>query len=51
MHQWFYQEKYLVEDELIFQYRKEAKKIINKNFGPEAWNEFIESVKNNRNER
>ncbi len=40
-----------VEDELIFEYRKEAKKIINKNFGPEAWDEFIESIKNNRNER
>jgi len=40
-----------VEDELIFTYRKEAKKIINKNFGPEAWNEFIESITNKRNER
>lgn len=40
-----------VEDELIFDYRKEAKKIINKNFGPEAWNEFIESITNKKNER
>lgn len=34
------------DDELIFNYRKEAKKIINKNFWPGAWEEFINSIKN-----
>jgi hypothetical protein len=37
-----------VEDELIFKYRKEAKKIVNKNFGEGAWEEFIQSVRNKK---
>ncbi len=40
-----------VDDELIFKYRIEAKKIIDSNFGDGAWQEFIESIKNKRNER
>jgi hypothetical protein len=38
-----------VEDELIFKYRKEAKKIVNTNFGEGAWEEFINSVRNKKN--
>ncbi len=34
-----------VQDRLIFNYRKEAKKIINKNFGEDAWEAFIQSLK------
>lgn len=34
-----------VEDEILFQYRKKAKKIINDNFGPDAWKEFVNSIK------
>lgn len=34
-----------VEDQLIFKFRKEAKKIVNENFGEGAWQEFIESVR------
>ena len=40
-----------IEDELVFKYRKRAKTILNKNFGPESWDEFIESIKSKRNER
>lgn len=38
-----------VEDELIFKYRKEAKKIINNNFGEGAWEEFINSLRDKKN--
>lgn len=39
-----------VDDEIVFKYRKEAKSIISKNFGPEVWNEFVESIQNKNNE-
>lgn len=34
-----------VEDEIIFKYRKQAKAIVDKNFGPDAWKEFVESIR------
>ena len=37
-----------VEDELILSYRKEAKKIVDANFGEGAWKEFIDSVRNKK---
>lgn len=38
-----------VEEQIVFQYRKEAKKIIEDNFGTEAWEEFIGSIKRSNN--
>lgn len=37
-----------VDDELVFNYRKEVKRIINKNFGEGVWEEFVQSVRNKR---
>lgn len=34
-----------VEDEIVTKYRVEAKKIICANFGKDAWNEFVNSIK------
>lgn len=39
-----------VDDELILKYRIQAKKIINENFGKEAWGEFVNSIRNKKNE-
>jgi hypothetical protein len=39
-----------VEEAIIFNYRKQAKKIIDTNFGPEAWDEFVQSIKKQHNE-
>ena len=39
-----------VDDELIFKYRKEAKEMVNTNFGEGTWEDFINSVRNKKNE-
>ena len=38
-----------VGDEIILEYRKEAKKIIDKNFGEGTWKEFVTSIRNKKN--
>lgn len=40
-----------VEDELVINYRKEAKKLVTENFGIGAWGEFVESIRGKKHEK
>lgn len=40
-----------VQDELILEYRREAKKIVDENFGTGTWKEFVVSIRNKKNEK